>query len=150
MSEHKGQVPGGTLDVPDLWVTEPKGVEEPAEAIPEGQEFTLHAVLRGSGRQWENMKSEGHQFEIYFHLEGIGHTEEEVDFGPEYVTLNENLNEYEVSYPVQPEANTLPVGLYRVGCTAENLDWTGAVGFNEGLVIQIYKEKKVELRKKPV
>jgi hypothetical protein len=143
-------MPGGTLDVPTLWVTEPKEAETPAEAIPEGHEFTLHALLTGSGNQWDNMKAEGHEFEIYFHMEGIGKTEEEVDYGPETVTLNENQNEYEVSHRVPADENTLPIGLYRVGCTAENMDWPGAVGFIEGLVLQIYKARKAQPQKKPI
>jgi len=134
-----GQMPGGKFDVTDLWVTEPEAADAPAEAIPQGGEFTLHAKFSGSGSQWKNMKKENHIFEIYFHLEGVGTTEKEVDDGPMTVTLDKSTDTYEIEHVVTPQQNTLPIGLYRCGCTVENKNWTGAVGFNEGLILQIYK-----------
>jgi hypothetical protein len=56
-------------------------------------------------------------------------------------TLDEATDEYHVKFRVKPDENELPVGLYRVGCTVENRNWPGAVGFNEGLVLQIYKKR---------
>lgn len=141
MADHGGQMPGGKLDVTELWVTEPEGEDAPAEAIPQGGEFTLHVKFSGSGSQWKNMKKEGHNFEIYFHLEGIGRSEEEMDYGPKNVTLNKNTDCYEVMQVVTAQENTLPVGLYRCGCTVEDTNWVGAVGFFDGLVIQIYKNE---------
>lgn len=138
MTDHGGQMPGGTLDVTELWVTEPVGADAPSEAIPKGGEFTLHVKFSGSGSQWGNMKREGHKFEVYFHLEGMGTTEEEVDYGPENVFLVNNQDEYEVELPITVAQNTLPVGLYRCGCTIENKNWIGAVGYIEGLILQIY------------
>lgn len=135
---NKGQMPGGKFDVTQFWVTEPEEADAPAEAIPQGGEFTLHAIFTGSGTQWNNMKSQHHVFAIYFHLEGIGTLEKEVDYGPVHVTLDPAMNSYEVRRVVTAQQNTLPVGLYKGGCTVENTNWHGAVGFNEGLVLQVY------------
>lgn len=138
MTNHGGQMPGGTLDVTELWVTEPVAADAPSEAIPKGGEFTLHTKFSGSGGQWGNMKREGHEFKVFFHLEGMGITEDEVDYGPVTVNLVDGQDEYEVEHPVTAAQNTLPVGLYRCGCTIENTNWIGAVGYIEGLILQIY------------
>jgi hypothetical protein len=133
-----GQMPGGTLDVTNIWVTEPPPADDPHEAIPQGGEFTLHARFTGAGTQWINMRDQAHHFHVYFHLEGIGSTEAEVDYGPVSMNLGQ-ANVYDVNHTVTAQQNTLPRGLYRCGVTIEDQNWHGAVGFNEGLVIQIYE-----------
>jgi hypothetical protein len=133
-----GQMPAGTFDVTNLWVTEPTEAEHPHEAIPRGGEFTLHARFTGSGTQWMDMRDQNHVMDTWFHLEGIGSTEGEVDYHADPVTLGA-ANVYNVSYTIAAQQNTLPVGLYRCGVTTENVNWHGAVGFYEGLVIQIYE-----------
>jgi len=131
-------MPGGRLHVPELWVTEPPAADRPAEAIPEHGEFTLHATFSGSGDQWKNMKHNTHRFEVVFHVEGIGVSEPEVDYGPVHVHLNQTDDEYQADYLVPANKNTLTPGLYRCGVTVVNEDWIGAVAFREGLVLQIY------------
>ena len=105
-----GQMPGGKLNVSEYWVTEPAAADQPAEAIPQGGEFTLHAEFTGSGTQWGNMKSNKQKFLPEFHLEGIGATEAEVDYTGSEITLNAATDVYEAIYTVTPEQNTLPVG----------------------------------------
>ncbi len=138
MADHSGQMPGGNLDITTLWITEPAAADAPAEAIPQGGEFTLHAQFTGSGTQWNNMKKQSHVFAVHFHLEGIGTTEAEVDYGPINVTLNQATNSYDVTRIVTAQQNTLPIGLYNWGCTVENTNWHGAVAFYMGRVLQIY------------
>jgi len=134
-----GQMPGGTLNVTNLWVTEPPDADHPHEAIPQSGEFTLHTTFTGSGSQWINMKAAGHLFHVRFHVEGIGAAEPEVDYGPVSVNLNAATNVYAVAHTVTPQQNTLPAGLYRCGVTVEDKSWHGGVGFYEGLVIQVYE-----------
>jgi hypothetical protein len=131
-------MPGGTFDVNGLWVTEPTAADVPAQAIPQGGEFTLHASFTGSGTQWMDMRDQNHVMRTWFHLEGIGSTEAEVDYQAPDVTLGP-ANVYQVSRTITAAQNTLPIGLYRCGITTENVNWHGAVGFYEGLVIQIYE-----------
>lgn len=141
MGDHGGQVPGGTFDVRELWVSEPPGEDAPAEAIPKGGDFTFHAKFTGTGRQWKNMKDQKHTMEVIFHAEGMGATEKEVDYdpaNPTLVVLNPGTDLYEATFKVT--ANTLPVGLYRCGCTVVDKNWHGAVGYYEGLIIQIFED----------
>ena len=134
-----GQVPSGTFNVTNIWVTEPPEAEHPHEAIPKGGEFTLHATFTGSGNQWINMREQHHHMRTWFHVEGLGHTEAEEDYQvtPDLQLSDQNV--YEVTRTVTVQQNTLPIGLYRCGVTVEDWDWHGAVGFYEGLVIQIYE-----------
>ena len=138
MADHSGQMPSGAFDVTKLWVTEPAAADAPSEAIPRGGEFTLHAIFTGSGTQWNNMKSQQHVFAVNFHVERIGAQPAEEDYGPVNITLNPATDSYTAEYTVAAQQNMLPEGVYRVGCTAQNQNWKGAVGFYEGLVIQIY------------
>ena len=138
MGDHKGQMPGGSLDVTNLWVTEPATADAPAEAIPQAGPFTLWTTFSGKGTQWDNLNGATpplYKFDVMFHIEGIGVGEPEVDYGPVAITLN-GQSSYNVSYPVNP--NKLPAGLYRCGVTIVCKNWHGAVGYYEGLIFQIY------------
>jgi len=130
-----GQVASGTFDVNSLWVTEPPTADTPAQAIPHGGVFTFHMTFTGTGAHWYNCRSQGHHFQVKFHVEGVG-AEMEADYTPPPIQVNLNQTNYEVTYTVNP--NTLPVGLYRCGCTVEDNDWHGTVGFRENLLLQIY------------
>ena len=134
-----GQAGTGTFNVRDLVFGEPAGSEQPTNIIPQGGSFDLSLTFEGSGSNWKNMVKNGLAYEVWYHLEGIGNSEDEVDYGP----VTKNLVSGKLTYTgadtrrtISP--NNLKPGLYLVAGVVIFPTWPGTTGFTTDTQLQVY------------
>lgn len=156
-----GQLPEGKFDVTGLRVTrEAHPDESPVvlSVIDWGEPFDLTVNFEGSGTAWYNYEHDAlMRARVSFHAEGIGAAAGEYDLGPVCVDLVPNQGSYEATYTVPGGIND--DGIFRLGamvtieklnnaadtitnCNAPATAELGALGFYEGLVIQIHHREE--------